>query len=71
MVLMMLAMAGAMSTAGMGKIVSEMIRAGKIHAISTTGANLEEDIFRLVARSHYVDIPRYKDLTPTMEKSLL
>lgn len=68
---MFLAMAGAMSTAGMGKIIAEMIRAGKIHAISTTGANLEEDIFRLVAKSHYVEIPQYKDLTPEMEKFLL
>lgn len=67
---MMLTMAGAMSTAGMGKIVSEMIRAGKVHAISTTGANLEEDIFRLVARSHYVEVPNYRDLTPDDEDDL-
>ena len=68
---MFLSMAGAMSTAGMGKIVSEMIREGKIHAISATGANLEEDIFRLVAKSHYVEVPKYKDLTPQMEKEFL
>ena len=42
---MFLAMAGAMSTAELGISLAEMIRQGKIHAIATTGANLEEDIF--------------------------
>jgi deoxyhypusine synthase len=68
---MLLSMAGAMSTAGMGKIIAEMIREGKIHAISTTGANLEEDIFRYVARSKYVECPNYKDLTPEDEENFL
>ena len=54
---MLLAMAGAMSTAELGLSLAEMIRRGKIHAISCTGANLEEDVFNLVAHDHYVRIP--------------
>ena len=46
---MFLAMAGAMSTAELGLSLAEMIRNDKISAICTTGANLEEDIFNLVA----------------------
>ncbi|MCB0162337.1 MAG: deoxyhypusine synthase family protein, partial [Caldilineaceae bacterium] len=46
---MFLAMAGAMSTAELGLSLAEMIRAGKVHAISCTGANLEEDVYNLVA----------------------
>lgn len=68
---MFLAMAGAMSTAEMGLSLAEMIRAGKIHAISCTGANLEEDIYNLVAHDHYVRIPNYRDLTPEDEHELL
>src|SRR4051812_22072143 len=68
---MLLAMAGAMSTAELGLSLAEMIRAGKIHAICCTGANLEEDIFNLVAHSHYERIPHYRDLTPQDEQALL
>jgi deoxyhypusine synthase len=68
---MLLAMAGAMSTAELGLSLAEMIRAGKIHAICCTGANLEEDIFNLVAHSHYERIPNYRDLTPRDEQGLL
>jgi deoxyhypusine synthase len=68
---MLLAMAGAMSTAEMGVSIAEMIRAGKITAISCTGANLEEDIFNLVARNHYERIPRYRELTKADEQKLL
>ena len=50
---MFLAMAGAMSTAELGLSLAPMIRAGKIHAISTTAANLEADIFNLVAHREY------------------
>ena len=60
---MLVAMAGAMSTAELGVSLAEMIRRGKVHAISCTGANLEEDIFNLVARDHYKRIPRYRELT--------
>ncbi len=68
---MLLAMAGAMSTAELGISLAEMIRRGKIHAISCTGANLEEDIYNLVAHDHYVRIPNWRDLTPEDEHELL
>ena len=68
---MMLTVAGAMSTAELGISMAEMIRAGKIHAICCTGANLEEDVFNLVAHSHYERVPNYRDLTPADEQALL
>jgi deoxyhypusine synthase len=67
---MMLAMAGAMSTAELGLSLAEMIRQGKIHAISCTGANLEEDIFNLVAHDFYERVPNYRDLSPADELAL-
>jgi deoxyhypusine synthase len=48
-----------------------MIRAGKVHAICCTGANLEEDVFNLVAHTHYERVPHYRDLTPQDEQALL
>ena len=68
---MLVAMAGAMSTAEIGVSLAEMIRAGKVHAISCTGANLEEDLFNLVAHDHYRRIPNWRDLTPDQEQELL
>lgn len=68
---MMVTLAGAMSTAELGKILAEMIRQDKVHIISCTGANLEEDIMNLVAHSHYRRIPNYRDLTPEQEQELL
>jgi deoxyhypusine synthase len=68
---MLITIAGAMSTAELGISLAEMIRQNKIHAISCTGANLEEDIFNLVAHNHYVRVPHYRDLTPEDEESLL
>ncbi len=68
---MLLAMAGAMSTAELGLSLAEMIRRDKIHAISCTGANLEEDIFNLVAHDHYVRVPHYRELSPAQEQELL
>jgi len=68
---MFLTMAGAMSTAELGLSLAEMIRGNKVHAITCTGANLEEDLFNLVAHDHYVRIPRYRDLTPADEEELL
>jgi deoxyhypusine synthase len=68
---MLVAIAGAMSTAELGLSLAEMIRHGKIHAISCTGANLEEDLFNLVAHEHYVRLPHYRDLTPSDEQQLL
>jgi deoxyhypusine synthase len=68
---MLLAMAGAMSSAELGLSLAEMIRQEKIHAISCTGANLEEDVYNLVAHDHYVRIPNWRDLTPEDEHELL
>lgn len=68
---MFLAMAGAMSTAEMGITLAEMIRQGKVHAICCTGANLEEDLFNLVAHSKYLRVPGYRDLTPEEETEIL
>ncbi|MEO9532889.1 MAG: deoxyhypusine synthase family protein [Crocinitomicaceae bacterium] len=68
---MMVTLAGAMSTAELGKILAEMIRQDKVQIISCTGANLEEDIMNLVAHSHYKRVPNYRDLTPQDEWDLL
>ena len=68
---MLVAMAGAMSTAELGLSLAEMIRAGKVHAVSCTGANLEEDLYNLVAHDHYVRVPRWRDLSPHDEQDLL
>src|SRR5437899_680374 len=54
---MLVTVAGAMSTAELGLSLAEMIRQDKIHAICCTGANLEEDVFNLVAHHHYKRIP--------------
>ena len=68
---MLVSMAGAMSTAEIGKIFADMIRKDKVHIISCTGANLEEDVMNLVAHSHYKRVPNYRDLTPKDEFELL
>ena len=67
---MFLAMAGALSTAEIGITLAEMIRRGKIHGISCTAANLEEDIFNLIAHNSYKEIPHYQYLTPEQELEL-
>ena len=68
---MLVTLAGAMSTAELGLSLAEMIRRGKVHAICCTGANLEEDVFNLVAHDHYVRIPHYRHLSPEEEEQLL
>jgi deoxyhypusine synthase len=68
---MFMTIAGAMSTAEIGLSLAEMIRQDKIHGISCTGANLEEDIFNLVAHDFYERVPNYRDLTPEDEQRLL
>lgn len=68
---MMITLAGAMSTAELGKSLAEMIRQDKVQIISCTGANLEEDLMNLVAHSHYKRVPNYRDLTPEEEWGLL
>jgi len=68
---MLISLAGAMSTAELGRSLAEMIRQDKVQIISCTGANLEEDIMNLVAHSHYERVPHYRDLTPQQEWDLL
>jgi deoxyhypusine synthase len=68
---MLVTLAGAMSTAELGLSLAEMIRRDKVHAISCTGANLEEDLFNMVAHNHYVRVPGYRDLGPADEQALL
>ncbi|RMH67191.1 MAG: deoxyhypusine synthase, partial [Bacteroidetes bacterium] len=68
---MMITLAGAMSTAELGLSLAEMIRQDKVHIISCTGANLEEDVFNLVAHTHYERIPHYRYLTAAEEEALL
>lgn len=68
---MMITLAGAMSTAELGKSLAEMIRQDKVHIISCTAANLEEDIMNLVAHSYYERVPNYRDLTPQDEVDLM
>jgi len=68
---MMVTLAGAMSSGELGLSLAEMIRQNKVHAITCTGANLEEDLFNLVAHDHYVRVPNYRELSPQEEVALL
>lgn len=68
---MMVTLAGAMSTAELGISLAEMIRQDKIQIITCTGANLEEDVFNLVAHDYYERIPNYRELTPAQEQDLV
>ncbi|WP_044202261.1 deoxyhypusine synthase family protein [Flammeovirga sp. OC4] len=68
---MLVSLAGAMSTAELGRSFAEMIRQDKVHIVSCTGANLEEDVMNLVAHNHYERVPNYRDLTPEDEWNLL
>ncbi len=68
---MFVTLAGAMSSAELGISLAEMIRQDKIHGISCTGANLEEDIFNLVAHNDYVRVPNWRELTVDDEMALL
>jgi deoxyhypusine synthase len=67
---MMVTLAGAMSTAKVGQILSRMIRQGKVHAISCTGANLEEDVFNLLAYNDYRVIQDWRALSVQDEQDL-
>ena len=67
---MFMTLAGAMSTAELGLSLAEMIRQDKVQAICCTGANLEEDIFNLVAHNSYIRVPNYRQLTPQEEVEL-
>ena len=67
---LMVTLAGAMSTAEIGRSLAPLIRAGKVHAITCTGANLEEDVFNLVAHSKYQRIPNWRYLSEEDEAKL-
>lgn len=67
---MLISLAGAMSTGELGLSLAEMIREDKVHAISCTAANLEEDVFNLVAHDEYRMVPHYRDLSPADELAL-
>ncbi|MCL4143722.1 UNVERIFIED_CONTAM: hypothetical protein GTU68_025149, partial [Idotea baltica] len=47
-----------------------MIRQNKVHAICCTGANLEEDVYNLVAHDHYEQIPNYRHLSAADEVAI-
>ncbi len=68
---MFMTMAGAMSTAELGISLADMIRADKLHGMSLTGANLEEDVFNLVAHDFYERVPNYRELSAQDEADLL
>jgi deoxyhypusine synthase len=68
---MFVTVAGAMSTAELGLSFADLIREGKVHGICCTGANLEEDVFNLVAHDHYVRVPNYRNLSDQEELALL
>jgi deoxyhypusine synthase len=67
---MFITLAGAMSSAELGISLAELIRQNKIHGICCTGANLEEDLFNLVAHNDYERIPHYRDLSAQDEEEL-
>jgi deoxyhypusine synthase len=68
---MFVSMAGAMSTGRLGISLAKMIRRGYVSGLSVTGANLEEDVFNLIASKEYVQVPNYRDLTPEENKKML
>ena len=65
------AVAGAMSSAQLGITMAPAIRAGLIHGLSVTGANLEESLFRLVAHSSYKDFPDYRYFSKADDTKIL
>ena len=67
---MLVTIAGAMSTAEIGRTLSDLIRSGRIWGISTTGANLEEDIFKLVAKDSYHLVSNWRELAPGYDSEL-
>jgi|TARA_B100001094_G_scaffold172480_1_gene166808 deoxyhypusine synthase len=67
---LMITLAGAMSTAQIGKTLAPAIRSQKVHAICCTGANLEEDLFNLIARSDYERIPNWRDFSASDDLDL-
>ncbi len=69
--MMMVSLAGAMSTAEIGKTLAPLVRAGMVHAITSTGANIEEDIFNLLGNSRYKLQPQWRYLTMEQDAKTL
>jgi len=67
---LMITLAGAMSTAEIGKSLAPLIRSGKVHAVTCTGANLEEDIFNLVAHNSYERVQNWRNLSQEDDEKL-
>ena len=67
----MVSLAGAMSTAEIGKTLAPLIRAGMVHAITSTGANIEEDLFNLLGNSRYKLQPQWRYLTMAQDATTL
>ncbi len=67
---MLITLAGAMSTARIGRILGRLIAEDKVHAICCTGANLEEDVFNLLAAGDYEIIGNWRALSVADEKAL-
>lgn len=65
-----LTIAGAASTAELGKIIAPLIDNGSVLGVSCTGANIEEDIFRLVGHKDYVELPLYQQLSREDDQTL-
>ena len=68
---MFLTLAGAMSSAEIGISLAPLIRDEKIHAISCTGANLEESVFRLIGNDCYENVYDYRYLNKSDDGKLL
>ena len=69
--MMMVSLAGAMSTAEIGKSLAPLIRNGCVHSISSTGANIEEDLFNLIGNSRYVTARDWRYLSMQDDQLLL
>ena len=67
---LMVTLAGAMSTAEVGKGLAPAIREQRVHAICCTGANLEEELFGLVCRSDYEGIPDWRNQSKLEDAAL-
>ena len=59
-----------MSTAEIGRTLAPAIRSQKVHAICCTGANLEEDLFKLIAYSSYEKITNWREMHATDDADL-
>ena len=66
---MLVTLAGAMSTAELGRSLAPMIRAGLVDAICCTGANLKR-MFLSDCLHHYRSIPDYRELSAADEQDL-